>query len=79
MAYGALAALDNRPRPGKEATITAEAKAWLASLACRMAKELGYPHELWTTRLLAAMHGSTASGGARVSCQPQFRARCARF
>src|SRR6201982_241263 len=27
--------------------------AWLLSLACRKAKELGYPHELWTTRLLA--------------------------
>jgi hypothetical protein len=23
------------------------------SLACRKAKDLGYPHELWTTRLLA--------------------------
>ena len=33
--------------------ITAEAKAWLVSLACRKAKELGYPHEVWTTRLLA--------------------------
>src|SRR6516225_11843219 len=31
----------------------AEAKAWLVSLACRKAKDLGYPHELWTTRLLA--------------------------
>ena len=41
------------PRPGKEPTITAEAKAWLVSLACRKAKDLGYPHELWTTRLLA--------------------------
>src|SRR5208337_860516 len=30
-----------------------EAKAWLVSLACRKAKDLGYPHELWTTRLLA--------------------------
>ena len=28
-------------------------KAWLTSLACRKAKDLGYPHELWTTRLLA--------------------------
>jgi hypothetical protein len=37
----------------KEPTITAEAKAWLVSLACRKAKELGYLHELWTTRLLA--------------------------
>ena len=33
MAYGALAALDDRPRPGKEPTITPEAKAWLVSLA----------------------------------------------
>src|ERR1700726_3642293 len=54
LAYGAMAALDDRPRPGKEPTITAEAKAWLVSLACRKAKELGYPHELWTTRLLAS-------------------------
>src|ERR1700758_2147792 len=50
---GAMAALDDRPRPGKEPTITIEAKAWLTSLACRKAKDLGYPHELWTTRLLA--------------------------
>jgi len=48
-----MAALDDRPRSGKEPTITAEAKAWLVSLACRKAKELGYPHELRTTRLLA--------------------------
>jgi transposase len=53
LAYGPMAALDDRPRPGKEPTITAEAKAWLVSLACRKAKELCYPHELWTTRLLA--------------------------
>ena len=50
------------PWPGKEPTITAEAKAWLVSLACRKAKDLGYPHELWTTRLLARHareHGPT--------------------
>jgi transposase len=50
---GTMAALDDRPRPGREPTITLEAKAWLTSLACRKAKDLGYPHELWTTRLLA--------------------------
>ena len=63
LAYGPLMALDDRPRPGKEPTITPEAKAWLVSLACRKAKELGYPHELWTTRLLARHareHGATA-------------------
>jgi transposase len=53
LAYGPIAALEDRPRPGKEPTITAEAKAWVVNLACRKAKELGYPHELWTTRLLA--------------------------
>jgi Homeodomain-like domain len=53
LAYGAMAVLDDLPRPGREPTITAEAKAWIADLACRKAKDLGYPHELWTTRLLA--------------------------
>jgi transposase len=53
LAYGPMAALDDRPRPGREATITAQAKSWIVNLACRKAKELGYPHELWTTRLLA--------------------------
>jgi transposase len=50
---GVMAALDDSPRPGKAPEITAEAKAWLVSLACQKAKDLGYPHELWTTRLLA--------------------------
>src|ERR1019366_5339850 len=53
VAEGPLSALDDRPRPGREPSITLEAKAWLSSLSCRKAKELGYPHELWTTRLLA--------------------------
>jgi hypothetical protein len=53
LAYGAMAALDDCPRLGKEPTITAEAKTWLRSMACRKAKDLGYPHELWTMRLLA--------------------------
>jgi DDE superfamily endonuclease/Homeodomain-like domain len=50
---GVMAALDDSPRPGKAPEITADAKAWLVSLACQKAKDLGYPHELWTTRLLA--------------------------
>ena len=53
LAYGPLAAIEDRPRPGKEPVITLEAKAWLVSLACDKAKEHGYSHELWTTRLLA--------------------------
>ena len=52
-AFGPLAALDDSARPGKTTRITAEAKAWLVSLACQKAKDFGHPHELWTTRLLA--------------------------
>jgi transposase len=51
--FGVMAALDDSPRPGKAPEITADARAWLISLACQKAKDLGYPHELWTTRLLA--------------------------
>jgi transposase len=48
--------------PGKAPT-SAEAKVWIKDLACRKAKELGYPHELWTTRLPASHareHGPAA-------------------
>jgi transposase len=51
--FGVMAALDDSPRPGKEPTITDAARAWVVSLACQKPKEVGYPHELWTTRLLA--------------------------
>jgi transposase len=60
---GVIAALDDRPRAGRDPVITAEAKTWLVALACQKPKELGYPHELWTTRLLAAharQHGPSA-------------------
>ena len=70
MAYGPLAALDDRPRPGKEPVITPEAKAWLVSLACDKAKDHGYPHELWTTRLLARHareHGPVAGHACLAS------------
>jgi transposase len=67
LAYEVMAALDDRPRPGKEPTITPEAKAWLVSLACDKAKEHGYPHELWTTRLLAR-HAREHGPAARHEC-----------
>ena len=51
--HGVAAALDDSPRPGRTPQITGEARAWLVDLACRKAKDLGYPHELWTTQLLA--------------------------
>ena len=50
---GVMGALEDSPRPGKPPEITDDAKAWLISLACQKATDLAYPHELWTTRLLA--------------------------
>src|SRR5260370_2012803 len=71
LADGPLAALDDRPRPGKEPTITPEAKAWLVSLACDKAKDHGYPHELWTTRLLAR-HAREHGPAAGHECLPKL-------
>ena len=75
VAEGPLAALDDRPRPGREPTITIEAKAWLIDLACRKAKDFGYPHELWTTRLLAwhaREHGPSEMATARFGEEHAF-------
>ena len=68
---GPIAALDDRPRSGREPTITAEAKAWLVDLACRKAKDCGYPHELWTTRLLAR-HAREHGPAAGHACLAQL-------
>jgi transposase len=64
--FGVMAALDDSPRPGKEPEITLEARAWLVSLACQKAKDVGYPHELWTTRLLARHAREHASNAGHV-------------
>jgi transposase len=69
--FGVMAALDDSPRPGKAREITAEAQAWLVSLACRKAKDLGYPHELWTTRLLA-QHARLNGPAAGHGCLAQI-------
>src|SRR5271166_1021784 len=61
---GVIAAFDDSPRPGRAPEITPEAKAWLVSLACQKARDLGYPHERWTTRLRArhVREHATAAG-----------------
>jgi transposase len=51
---GPLAALEDLPGRGKPAAISAEARAWVVSLACQKPKDLGHAAELWTTRLLAS-------------------------
>src|SRR5215831_17946941 len=75
---GVLVALDDRARPGRDARITAEARTWLVGLACAKPTELGYPHELWTTRLLAA-HARNHGPRAVIPAWPTWlRERCAR-
>lgn len=69
--FGAIAALDDSPRPGKDPEITLQARAWLVSLACQKAKDVGYPHELWTTRLLAR-HAREHAAAAGHVCLAQI-------
>jgi transposase len=60
-AVGPLEAIDDLPRSGRPPDITEAARAWLIGEACAKPKERGYPHELWTVRLLAARrHGPIA-------------------
>lgn len=53
LAFGPVASLKDMPRRGRPSVIGRDAQAWVVSLACQKPKDLGYPHELWTTRLLA--------------------------
>jgi hypothetical protein len=53
VAQDPMAVLDDRPHLAREPSISLEARAKLVSLACRKAKDLGYPHERWTMGLLA--------------------------
>src|SRR6516165_1874702 len=64
LAYGPMAALDDRPRPGKEPTITAEAKAWIADLACARPRNSNYLHDkiagvLGNNDAIITIHGGT--------------------
>jgi transposase len=50
---GVRMAMKDLPGRGRPPSLSAEARAWVVSLACQKPKELGYAQELWTTRLLA--------------------------
>ncbi len=43
-------------------------RTWSVSLACDKAKEHGYPHELWTTRLLARHRTRSTARAAGREC-----------
>lgn len=53
LALGAIPALGDLPGRGRPRAIGAEARTWVVELACQKPLAYGYPHELWTTALLA--------------------------
>jgi transposase len=67
---GVMKALDDLPRPGKPVKITPEAREWLVSVACTKPAQFGYPHELWTERLLSehARKHCTEAGHPSLGC-----------
>lgn len=67
MAVGPIEAIDDLPRSGRRPDITEAARTWLIGEACVKAEERGYPHELWTLRLLAA-HARTQGPVAGHAC-----------
>jgi transposase len=73
MAVGPLEAIDDLPRSGRRPDITEAARIWLIGEACVKAKERGYPHEIWTLRLLAAHareHGPVAGHACLTELAP---------
>ncbi len=66
---GPLTALEDVPRKGRPTAITPEARVWVVSLACQKPGDLGYPEELWSTRLLArhVREHCTAAGHPSLS------------
>jgi transposase len=72
-AVGPLKAIDDLPRSGRRPELTEAARTWLIGEACVKAKERGYPHELWTLRLLAAHareHGPAVGHGCLAELAP---------
>jgi transposase len=67
MAVGPLKAIDDLPRSGRRSDITEAARTWVIGEACVKAKQRGYPHEVWTLRLLAA-HARERGPAAGHAC-----------
>ncbi len=67
IAVGPLKAIDDLPRSGRRPDITEAARTWVIGEACVKAKQRGYPHEVWTLRLLAA-HARERGPAAGHAC-----------
>src|SRR6202050_653337 len=51
--FGVMAALDDSPRPAASPPTPSQARPFVVDRAGGKPKYFGYPHEVWTTRLLA--------------------------
>ncbi|AAM04278.1 predicted protein [Methanosarcina acetivorans C2A] len=50
--FGVIEGLKDKTGAGRPRTITDESRVWLIKVACMKPKDFGYPHEIWTQRLL---------------------------
>ena len=50
--FGVRETLKDKTGGGRPRTITDESRAWMIKVACMKPKDFGYPHEIWTQRLL---------------------------
>src|SRR3977135_1632501 len=67
LAYGPLAAIEDRPRPGKETVITPAAKTWVVALGWYKSREAGPGHGVQDPRPAGnqAAQGALLSGTSR--------------
>jgi hypothetical protein len=65
---GSMAALDDRPRPGREPTITLEAKAWLVLLAGRRRCDPNATFRIRSPPCADALQSLSPIGLSRCSC-----------
>lgn len=52
LTIGVREGLQDLPGRGRPKTISPEARTWIVDLLCRKPLVFGYPHEIWTQRLL---------------------------
>ena len=78
VAEGPMAALDDRPRPGREPSITLEAKAWLTSLRAGRRRNWAIRTNCGPRGCSPAMLASTVPPKGTRAWRTWRRARCAR-
>src|SRR5690242_6991876 len=76
---GVLAALDDRPRAGRDAVITREARAWLVSPACTKPVALGYHTSCGRPACWPRMRVITGRKLAILAWRNWPRQQCVRF